>query len=138
MVISTNSNLELSDFVNLIKSTTNSLNTEVSTREDYFISRAGNKLENVVYDKMEYLAKGTQFEGTIQLVSGQRFPDIVANRFYGVEVKSTTQNHWKTTGNSVLESTRVKDVDRIYMFFGKLAKPVEFKYRPYEDLQLDI
>jgi hypothetical protein len=31
-----------------------------------------------------------------------------------------------------LETTRVEDVDRIYMMFGKLNKPVEVRFRPYE------
>jgi len=138
MVISTNPKPDLKDFVSLLKNTTDALNTDVSTKEEYFISKAGNKLEGIVCEAMRHIAKGSQFEGTIELISGQRFPDIVANRFYGVEVKSTTQNHWKTTGNSVLESTRVADVERIYMFFGKLAKPVEFRYRPYEECLADI
>src|SRR5690606_31221809 len=69
---------------------------------------------------------------------GQLFPDIVVNKYYGVEVKSTTQNHWKTTGNSVLESTRIKGVERIYLMFGKLAAPIEFRCRPYEECLSDV
>jgi len=87
---------------------------------------------------MTEMAKGTPFEGTIDLVSGQRFPDIVANKYFGVEVKSTTQNHWETTGNSVLESTRVEGVERIFLLFGKLASPVEFRYRPYEECLSEV
>ncbi|WP_212744209.1 hypothetical protein [Maribacter sp. ACAM166] len=59
---------------------------------------------------MTDLAVGSEFENSIELIGGQKFPDIVAKKFYGIEVKTTTQNHWKTTGNSVLESTRVDDV----------------------------
>lgn len=69
---------------------------------------------------------------------GQIFPDIIANNFYGVEVESTKQNHWKTTGNSVLESTRVEGIQRIYMLFGKMVDPIEFKCRPYEDCLYDV
>jgi hypothetical protein len=66
------------------------------------------------------------------------FPDIVANKLFGVEVKSTKQDHWTTTGNSILESTRVEDVERIYMMFGKLANPIEFRFRPYEDCLSEV
>jgi hypothetical protein len=56
----------------------------------------------------------------------------------GVEVKTTKQNHWTTTGNSVLESTRVDGIERIFMLFGKMVNPVEFKCRPYEDCLSDV
>lgn len=84
------------------------------------------------------LAVGSKFENSIELIGGQKFPDIVAKKFYGIEVKTTTQNHWKTTGNSVLESTRVEDVERIFMLFGKLGKPIEFRCRAYEECLSEV
>lgn len=87
---------------------------------------------------MSELAQGTSFEGTIVEWDGRRFPDIVANKFYGIEVKTTTKNHWKTTGNSVLESTRIEDVERIFMLFGKLGKPIEFRGRAYEECLSEV
>lgn len=98
----------------------------------------GNALEPYARDVMSELAIGTSFENSIELISGQKFPDIVAKKFYGIEVKTTTQNHWKTTGNSVLESTRVQDVERIFMLFGKLGKPIEFKCRAYEECLSEV
>ena len=83
---------------------------------------------------LDECAKGTVFENTIEKVSGQKFPDIVAARFYGVEVKSTKDNHWTSTGSSILESSRIADVERIFMTFGKLGgNPIEFLSRPYEE-----
>ncbi len=87
---------------------------------------------------MADLAVGTSFENSIELIGGQKFPDIVAKKYYGVEVKTTTQNHWKTTGNSVLESTRVDNVERIFMLFAKLANPIEFRCRPYEEVLSEV
>ena len=84
------------------------------------------------------MAEGTPFENTIELIGGQKFPDIIAKKYYGIEVKTTTQNHWKTTGNSVLESTGVADVERIFMLFAKLASPIEFRCRPYEDVLSEV
>ncbi len=83
-------------------------------------------------------AIGTPFEDSIELISGQKFPDIIAKRLFGVEVKTTKQNHWITTGNSVLESTRIEGIERIYMLFGKMIDPIEFKCRPYEDCLSDV
>ena len=73
------------------------------------------------------------------MVSGQRFPDIVAGQHFGVEVKSTKENKWVSTGSSIVESTRVDDVGSIYMLFGKLGGiPAEFRCKPYQNCLYDI
>lgn len=138
MIISENSQLENREFNELLKRTVESL-TVLSTKNASSISKlTGQKFEPYVKDLMEDLSKGTSFEGSIQLIGGQKFPDIIAKKFFGVEVKTTTQNHWKTTGNSVLESSRVEDVERIHMLFAKLAPPIEFKSRPYEECLSEV
>lgn len=116
------------------------LNSEAALNPSYFASRNGTLLESDVFEVVKDCAKGTKFEGSIvNLVSGSAFPDItiedyvLKNRLYGVEVKSTKENHWKTIGSSILESSRIKNVDRIFLCFGKLGSPVEFKTRKYED-----
>lgn len=106
---------------------------------DYFMGKDDAEFEVDVCEHMRSAAKGTSFEGNIDLVSGHSFPDIIArNSVYGVEVKKTNKNHWSSTGNSVLESTRLKDVKKIYIFFGKLANPIDFKYRLYQECLQDI
>lgn len=78
-------------------------------------------------------AKGTIFEGTIRQTGTHAFPDIVANKYFGVEVKMTTNDHWTSTGNSVLESSRIEDVERIYIMFGKLGGKMDVRYRLYQE-----
>lgn len=138
MIISTNTDNSQDDFEKILKLTIDSLNKKANESPDYIITLKGEKLEPVVKDILEQNAKGTSFENTIELVSGQKFPDIVAKKYFGIEVKTTIKNHWKTTGNSVLESTRVEGVERIYMLFGKLGKPIEFRCRPYEECLSEI
>jgi hypothetical protein len=138
MLISVNKDVENVDFEKLITLATNTLQETSTKQNDRYLTLLGNKLEDEVYDVMCSCAQNTPFEGTIELVSGQKFPDIIANNYYGVEVKSTKQNHWKTTGNSVLESTRVEDIQRIYMLFGKIHNPIEFKCRLYQDCLYDV
>lgn len=138
MLISLNNNVENADFEKLISLTTNTLQETSIKENEKYLKLLGNKLEDEVYEVMSSCAKNTPFEGTIELVSGQKFPDIIANNYYGVEVKSTKQNHWKTTGNSVLENTRVEDIQRIYMLFGKIHDPIEFKCRLYQDCLYDV
>ena len=73
------------------------------------------ELENVVVNVMKELCGRTPFRvEEIRLVSAQYFPDIIAEKYYGVEVKSTKENHWTSTGSSIVESTRDKNVENIY------------------------
>lgn len=138
MVVSVNSEPHKNEFHSLLNSTIIELNAHAKKSPKRIEQLKGNKLEPYVGELMTELAVGTPFENSIEVIGGQKFPDIVANRFYGIEVKTTTQNHWKTTGNSVLESTRVEDVERIFMLFGKLGKPIEFKCRAYEECLSEV
>lgn len=120
-------------FRQLMASTDALLNDDALRREDYYTRRGGQPLEKDVFEAICECAKGTPFADSIQLVSGSAFPDIVAGGYYGVEVKSTNKNHWTSIGSSILESTRLKGVERIYLTFGKLGKPVRFLSKPYQD-----
>ena len=133
MIISENARPSLAEFRRLMAETDHLLNQDASVREDYYAGRSGHPLELDVFDAVIECAKGTPFQDSIQLVSGSSFPDIIANKYYGIEVKSTKQNHWTSIGSSILESTRIQDVDRIFLTFGKLGKPVKFLSRPYEE-----
>lgn len=138
MIISANSEPNKSEFNLLLNSTISQLNIHASNSSKKIESLLGRSLEPYVKDVMTEQAVGTVFENTIELIGGQKFPDIVAKKFYGIEVKTTTQNHWKTTGNSVLESTRIDNVERIFMLFAKLASPIEFRCRPYEEVLSEV
>ena len=133
MIFSDNRDPQLPAFRELMKKTDALLNQEALGRESYYAKRNGTDLEEDVYDALTRAAYRTPFEGSIQLVSGAAFPDIVANNYYGVEVKSTNKNHWRSIGSSILESTRIQSVERIFLTFGKLGAPVAFRSRPYEE-----
>lgn len=138
MIISENPKPDILEFSLLMSQTDKYLNKIAEENEDYFIGHSGIKLEKDVFEAVKKCAVGTSFDGSIQLISGVSFPDIVAHKFYGVEVKSTEKNHWTSIGSSILESTRIKDVERIYLTFGKLGKPSKFLSRPYEDCLSEI
>lgn len=133
MIVSENKKPTPNEFYELMKKTDEILNLEAVGKEKYYKGRNGTQLEEDVFDVLVRCAAKTPFEGTIQLVSGASFPDIVANKYYGVEVKSTNKNHWKSIGSSILESTRNQNVERIFLTFGKLGAPIAFKSRPYEE-----
>jgi len=138
MVISVNPEPNIPEFESLLTNTLTYLKDESRKKQSLYLGLLGNKLENKVFNVLNDCAKGTSFENSIELVSGQRFPDIVARKFYGVEVKTTKSNQWRSTGSSVAEGTRVDTVERIFMLFGKMSEPVEFMCKPYEDCLSEV
>ncbi|MBO4626264.1 MAG: hypothetical protein J5679_03280 [Alphaproteobacteria bacterium] len=138
MIISLNKKPTFEEFTHLVEKATQILNDHAKKHNAYYLTRNAQKLEDDVVNALEQAACDTPFAGTIKKVSGQHFPDIVAAKFFGVEVKSSKDNKWETLGGSINESTRVHDVERIFLTFGKLTTPVEFKSRPYQDCLSDI
>lgn len=131
----------LPEFRELMDRVVRLLSQRASEEPMYYKSLNGTMLEKIVCDAMKELAVGTCFDpDSIQLRSGQSFPDIIvvysqsANsiKYYGVEVKTTKENKWTSTGSSIVESSRIDGVERIFLLFGKLGDPIEFKCRPYE------
>ena len=138
MIYSKNGNEEKAAFENLLRQSRQKLLATDDKDPKRFLGINPVEFEEEVFYALSEVAKGTEFEGSIRWVAGFKFPDIVARKFYGVEVKTTRQNHWKTVGNSVLESTRIEKVERIYLCFAKLVRPFELKYRLYQDCLSDI
>lgn len=133
MIVAGNQKPSLQEFSDLMRCVDMALNVDAVKRPSYYIGRSATQLEVDVRDAAVECAKNTKFEGTIELVSGSSFPDIVAAGHYGIEVKSTKSDHWKSIGSSILESTRISDVDRIFLTFCKLGGTVGFRSRPYEE-----
>lgn len=137
MIISTNSVPSEETFLDLLENSVNQLKN--CARDPNFLQGiTAIKFENRVYESMVSASSGTEFEGSIRLVSGHRFPDIVAHNYYGVEVKTTVQDHWSTLGNSVLESTRVEGIERIYLMFGKISEPFHCRFRKYQECVAEV
>jgi len=138
MIISENKKPRLPVFEKVLNKAHENLKKVSEYNSKYFLKRTATEFEEDIYNFLCEASKNTPFENTIELISGYKFPDIVANKLYGVEVKTTKQNHWKSTGNSVLETTRVEDVSNIFIYFGKLSEPLAFRYKLYQDCLYDI
>ena len=132
-----NGNKEIADeaFVELMSLTEKCLNDKAKSNQDKYKNCGGKAMENEAAKAMIEVAPSTPFRNAkIEVVSGARFPDIQAGVYYGVEVKTTKGNKWKSVGSSIVESTRIKEVSMIYMLFGKLGGEfAEFRCKPYED-----
>lgn len=133
IIISINKKPPLVDFEKLCNTACGFMNDKALRQPEFYLDKGGTKLEPEVLAALNKAAKDTVFDGTIKLVSGAEFPDIVADKYYGVEVKSTKSNKWSVIGSSILESTRIEDVETIFFMFGKLCNPVQFKTRRYQD-----
>lgn len=94
---------------------------------------SGSDFELIVYENSVINAKETPFDGLLRHTDDREFPDIIAAELFGVEVKATKKDDWTSIGNSVLESSRVPSVEKIYMFFGKLGGSPDIIFRNYED-----
>lgn len=65
------------------------------------------------------------------------FPDVVLGK-YGVEVKFTTNDTWRSVANSVFESTRKEDVHHIYVLFGKMGGVPGVRWGRYEECVMHV
>lgn len=67
----------------------------------------------------------------------QAFPDIEMGE-YGVEVKFTMSDTWRSVANSILETQRIEDVKYIYIVFGKMGGPPEVRWGEYENSVIHV
>lgn len=67
----------------------------------------------------------------------QAFPDIAVGSF-GVEVKFTTNDTWRSVANSVLETNRILSVEKIYLVFGKMGGKPEVRWGDYEQSVIHV
>jgi len=65
------------------------------------------------------------------------FPDVVLGEF-GVEVKFTTNDTWRSVANSVFEGFRCKEVKHIYVVFGKMGGKPEVRWGRYEECVMHV
>lgn len=65
------------------------------------------------------------------------FPDIVLGNF-GIEVKFSANDTWRSVANSVFESFRNKNVKHIYIVFGKTGGKPEVRWGRYEECVMHV
>ncbi|WP_414613769.1 hypothetical protein [Stenotrophomonas pavanii] len=61
----------------------------------------------------------------------QAFPDVCIGEF-GIEVKFTTNDTWRSVANSVQETNRDQNVRHVYIVFGKMGGLPEVRWGQYE------
>lgn len=118
----------------LLSETEGLLLNDIINNYEYYKNRIGKLFEKDVVKFLEIANNNTKLNLNIKYVSGPKFPDIVIDNIYGLEIKSTIKDSWKTTGNSIFEKTRIPEVKFIYLLFAKIVKNnSDVKIRSYED-----
>ncbi|MFP9443058.1 restriction endonuclease [Pectobacterium brasiliense] len=67
----------------------------------------------------------------------QEFPDIIIGNF-GVEVKYSDNNTWRSIANSIFEGSRKQGVDHVYLLFGKTGGVPDAKWGRYEECIMHV
>jgi hypothetical protein len=65
------------------------------------------------------------------------FPDIAVGEF-GVEVKFTAKDTWRSVANGVFEPFRNQEVIYVYVIFGKMGGVPEVKWARYDDCVIHV
>ena len=127
-------NVEEKDFLDLLENTKKALLVSLKNSD----MPKPDEFETLVCAKMNQAAMKTEFEGKIKQTGKYDFPDIIANGYFGVEVKMTISDQRTSIGNSILESSRIPDIGKIYILFGKFGGGVDIKYRLYQECLPDV
>ncbi len=69
--------------------------------------------------------------------AAQDFPDIVIGD-WGIEVKHTKDDKWRTVANSVFEGHRKDEVDRVFLLYAKMGGTPEVRWARYEDAVIHV
>ena len=127
-------------FAEFMQMTEEEFNERSSVNPKLYKGISSSRLEEVTEMLLKEIAPATPFRPEeITLVAGHSFPDIITEKYFGVEVKSTQSDKWTSTGSSIVETTRDSNVGNIYMLFGKLGgTPPQFRCRPYQDCLCNI
>jgi hypothetical protein len=114
----------------------------IESQDDLSGIKSGEAFETYVVETMQELAKADNKlpnEDLIKQTGSSTFPDIVIDTQFGVEVKFSKTGKWESLGNSIFESTSVRDVEVIYLLFGrKVGNKIEVRFKPYEESLIDV
>ncbi len=133
-------------FENVLQRLDNELNAsllpECNTSIKSWGELTATQYEEELFYRLDRISYTADLKYQMEQIGGQKFPDLVAwiheTKGFGIEAKTTKKNHWKSTGSSIMESTRVDNVKQIYLSFAKLGGKAAFKTKCYEDCLSDV
>lgn len=96
--------------------------------------RESKAFENRVREVAEKFISGQRIDF---YPAAQAFPDIAIGEF-GIEVKFTEKDTWRSVANSVLETNRVEEVKKVYLIFGKMGGEADVRWGEYEKCVMHV
>jgi len=104
---------------------------KLTNRANMAIFQSANEFEHAVRETLhEALCQDSNIKINFK-PNPQAFPDIAIGRF-GVEVKFTLQDTWRSVANSVLETNRIESVSKVYLVFGKMGGAPKVLWADYD------
>lgn len=125
--------MKVQQFEELLTVLTGQLTKEVQKNDKY---HKPSDFEQRVRTVLESLTQG-QKDKVDLIPHAQVFPDIVFGEF-GIEVKVTNKNVWRSVANSVFEGTRNESVHHVYLLFGKMGGTPAVRWNRYEDCVMHV
>ncbi len=121
------------EFETILDDVTGALNSDI---QDSYICKTAKDFEDRV---REVLLECVKDKGIIVNFNPHPhvFPDIAVGEF-GIEVKFTLHDTWRSVANSVVESTRSANIVHIYIVFGKMGGESEVKWARYDDSVIHV
>ena len=95
-----------------------------------------NDFERRVREVLAELSTTSDIEIDLEPAAGI-FPDIPFGEF-GIEVKYTMSDSWRSVANSILESTRDINVNHIYVMYAKMGGDPEVRWGRYEESVIHV
>ncbi len=120
------------DFERMLKTICDTLTAE-ARRKPFQTSK---EFENRVREVAQETTKGSGIAIDFD-PHPQAFPDIAVGEF-GIEVKFTVNDTWRSVANSVLETNRIREVRKIYLIFGKMGGKPEVKWDEYDKCVMHV
>ncbi len=124
--------LNLADFERLLDDLCNSLTAECSRVKFDKSATFETRVREILKGLVEKYGLAVNFDPHPYV-----FPDIVLKE-YGIEVKFTTNDTWRSVANSVFEGTRDPGVRHIYVIFGKMGGKPEVRWGRYEECVIHV
>jgi len=121
------------DFERILDSVCKKL-TDEANRKNF---KQADQFENRVRDALRESVKSDPSISISTTPHPQAFPDIAVGRF-GVEVKFTLNDTWRSVANSVLETNRIESVEKVYLVFGKMGGEPEVRWGDYEQSVIHV
>lgn len=121
--------MNIAEFEAIISEVISLLNQTISLQGKFTTSR---QFEDSVRNTLASLGLTVNYEPHPHI-----FPDIPLGEF-GVEVKFTTSDSWRSIANSIFEGMRDSSVEHIYVIFGKMGGTPEVRWEKYDDCVIHV